>query len=224
VANFVRFALNSSITFDVVEFEVDVAWPLRSDARSSSRPTTMEFIPSAVLDEVSRLEGKKPKAHRKFIQSAKESVTSPRGKHRSDIEDLAFVYERPEDIGQSSQDAVDPHHLHLVTPGFHQPPQNHYQNKHEAQQHPQQPPHPNQSEILPHGLKPATRKEVVLLRTTMLKLLDDIGVTHDDSKAYPTEMHAFMEIIQSEQKIYDQVFQEIIHQVAVHMFERGSVI
>ncbi|KAJ3118918.1 Axonemal dynein light chain domain-containing protein 1 [Phlyctochytrium bullatum] len=72
------------------------------------------------------------------------------------------------------------------------------------------------------SLRPTTRKEVALLKHTMIALLQDIGCDLDQD--YPTEMHAFLAIIQEEQKIYDAVFQEIIRQVTVNMIERGEVL
>ncbi|KAH6571188.1 hypothetical protein BASA60_007309 [Batrachochytrium salamandrivorans] len=68
----------------------------------------------------------------------------------------------------------------------------------------------------------ATRKEVAKLKAAMMTLLDEIGSTEDQN--YPTEMHAFLGIIQEEQKIYDSVFQEIIRQVKINMIERGEVV
>jgi hypothetical protein len=56
----------------------------------------------------------------------------------------------------------------------------------------------------------------------MIALLNDIGCDIDQD--YPTDMHAFLQIIQEEQKIYDAVFQEIIRQVTVNMIERGEVL
>ncbi|KAJ3122249.1 Axonemal dynein light chain domain-containing protein 1 [Nowakowskiella sp. JEL0407] len=71
-------------------------------------------------------------------------------------------------------------------------------------------------------LRPTTRKEVILLKQTMIGMLQNIGA--DDEQDYPTEMHAFLSVIQEEQKIYDAVFQEIIRQVTVNMIERGEVL
>ncbi|XJO76751.1 hypothetical protein BDV3_007238 [Batrachochytrium dendrobatidis] len=68
----------------------------------------------------------------------------------------------------------------------------------------------------------SSRKEVALLKNAMITLLEEIGANETDD--YPTEMHAFLGIIQEEQKIYDSVFQEIIRQVMVNMVERGEVI
>ena len=56
----------------------------------------------------------------------------------------------------------------------------------------------------------------------MIALLKEIGADMDQD--YPTEMHAFLSIIKEEQKIYDAVFSEIIRQVTINMFERGSVL
>ncbi|KAI9203094.1 uncharacterized protein BJ171DRAFT_558937 [Polychytrium aggregatum] len=56
----------------------------------------------------------------------------------------------------------------------------------------------------------------------MLALLKEIGA--DIDQEYPTEMHAFLSVIQEEQKIYDAVFQELIRQVSVNMMERGEVL
>ncbi|KAJ3049361.1 Axonemal dynein light chain domain-containing protein 1 [Rhizophlyctis rosea] len=72
------------------------------------------------------------------------------------------------------------------------------------------------------SLQPITRKEVALLKHTMIALLKEIGADMDQD--YPTEMHAFLSIIKEEQKIYDAVFSEIIRQVTINMFERGSVL
>ncbi|KAJ3033158.1 Axonemal dynein light chain domain-containing protein 1 [Rhizophlyctis rosea] len=72
------------------------------------------------------------------------------------------------------------------------------------------------------SLQPITRKEVALLKHTMVALLKEIGA--DMEQDYPTEMHAFLALIQEEQKIYDAVFQELIRQVTVNMFERGEVL
>ncbi|KAJ3031427.1 UNVERIFIED_CONTAM: Axonemal dynein light chain domain-containing protein 1 [Siphonaria sp. JEL0065] len=72
------------------------------------------------------------------------------------------------------------------------------------------------------SLKPTTRKEVALLKHTMIALLNDIGCSTD--RDYPTDMHAFLAMIQEEQKIYDTVFQELIRQVTINMLERGEVL
>ncbi|KAJ1543172.1 Axonemal dynein light chain domain-containing protein 1 [Cladochytrium tenue] len=72
------------------------------------------------------------------------------------------------------------------------------------------------------SLKPTTRKEVALLKHTMLALLRDIGCDFDQE--YPTEMHAFLGVIQEEQKVYDAVFAEVIRQVTVNMIERGELL
>jgi hypothetical protein len=71
------------------------------------------------------------------------------------------------------------------------------------------------------SLKPVTRKEVAQLHDNMMALLQSVNVT---DKPYPTEMHAFLGIIQEEQKIYDTVFQELIRQVTVNMSERGELL
>ncbi|KNC96796.1 uncharacterized protein SPPG_08000 [Spizellomyces punctatus DAOM BR117] len=72
------------------------------------------------------------------------------------------------------------------------------------------------------AMRPTTRKEVALLKHTMEALIKEIGAEMDQE--YPTEMHAFLAIIQEEQKIYDAVFQELIRQVTVNMIERGEVL
>ncbi|RKO84325.1 hypothetical protein BDK51DRAFT_37820, partial [Blyttiomyces helicus] len=72
------------------------------------------------------------------------------------------------------------------------------------------------------SLRPTTRKEVALLKQTMIALLKEIGADMDED--YPTEMHALLVLIEEEQKIYDAVFSEIIRQVTVNMIERGEVI
>ncbi|KAJ3281673.1 Axonemal dynein light chain domain-containing protein 1, partial [Borealophlyctis nickersoniae] len=72
------------------------------------------------------------------------------------------------------------------------------------------------------SLRPTTRKEVALLKHTMVALIKEIGADMDQE--YPTEMHAFLALIKEEQKIYDAVFAEIIRQVTVNMIERGEVL
>ncbi|KAI9092459.1 hypothetical protein DFS34DRAFT_633666 [Phlyctochytrium arcticum] len=71
-------------------------------------------------------------------------------------------------------------------------------------------------------MRPATRKEVALLKHTMEHLIKGAGA--EVEQEYPTEMHAFLALIQEEQKIYDAVFQELIRQVTVNMIERGEVL
>ncbi|KAI8919300.1 hypothetical protein DFJ77DRAFT_482851 [Powellomyces hirtus] len=56
----------------------------------------------------------------------------------------------------------------------------------------------------------------------MATLLREIGA--DSDTEYPTDMHAFLAIIQEEQKIYDAVFAELTRQVTVNMIERGEVL
>jgi hypothetical protein len=73
------------------------------------------------------------------------------------------------------------------------------------------------------SLKPTNRKEVAILKHTMVNLLRDLGVS-EETEEYPTDMHAFLSVIQEEQKIYDSVFQEIIRQVTVNMSERGDIL
>ncbi|KAJ3018697.1 Axonemal dynein light chain domain-containing protein 1 [Thoreauomyces humboldtii] len=77
-------------------------------------------------------------------------------------------------------------------------------------------------QVLGAAMKPVTRKEVALLKFTMQTLIKEVGAEPDSE--YPTEMHAFLAIIQEEQKIYDAVFQELIRQVTVNMIERGEVL
>jgi hypothetical protein len=67
-----------------------------------------------------------------------------------------------------------------------------------------------------------TRKEVAQLKLAMRDLIKSLGV--EAETPYPTEMHAFLSIIQEEYKIYDTVFKEIIRQVSVNMVERGEVL
>lgn len=90
--------------------------------------------------------------------------------------------------------------------------------------HPKLDPAPTTTAEKTHvSLKPTNRKEVALLKHTMVTLLQDLGVS-DETQEYPTDMHAFLSVIQEEQKIYDNVFQEIIRQVTVNMSERGSIL
>lgn len=68
----------------------------------------------------------------------------------------------------------------------------------------------------------ASRREVTMLKTAAIKLLQEIGADADDQ--YPSEMHAFLAIIEEEQKIYDSVLEEIIRQVTINMSERGDLL
>lgn len=56
----------------------------------------------------------------------------------------------------------------------------------------------------------------------MVSLIHQLG--SDDDQDYPTDMHAFLSVIQEEQKIYDVIFQELIRQVTVNMIERGELL
>ncbi|KAI8912817.1 hypothetical protein EDD86DRAFT_274457 [Gorgonomyces haynaldii] len=168
----------------------------------------MDLIPDAVLEDLSVMDGKKkkktPEQQRK-PRTAKPQVSEMLQQVKIDTPlnptDLAFVYEPPTNpVQPPSGDAIDPQQLQIVAAVSEQP----------------------QATTEKHHLKPTTRKEVALLRNTMIKLLHDIGVT-DDSE-YPTEMHAFVDVIQNEQKIYDSVFMEIIRQVTTNMIERGEVL
>ena len=60
------------------------------------------------------------------------------------------------------------------------------------------------------------------LNQTMVTLLNSIGA--NTNQPYPSEMHAFLAIVNEEQKIYDTVLQEIIRQVTINMSERGELL
>jgi hypothetical protein len=72
------------------------------------------------------------------------------------------------------------------------------------------------------SLKPATRKDVVMLRMSMHQALQQIEAEEDPP--YPTEMHALLHVVQREQTIYDAAFGELIRQVTINMAERGEML
>jgi hypothetical protein len=61
-----------------------------------------------------------------------------------------------------------------------------------------------------------------MLKSATIKLLKEIGA--DSNDPYPSEMHAFLAIIEEEQKVYDSVLEEVIRQVTVNMSERGDLL
>jgi hypothetical protein len=67
-----------------------------------------------------------------------------------------------------------------------------------------------------------SRKNVVMMKLAATKLLKEIGADSNDS--YPSEMHAFLAIIEEEQKIYDSVLEELVKQVTINMSERGDLL
>ncbi|KAJ1550783.1 Axonemal dynein light chain domain-containing protein 1, partial [Nowakowskiella sp. JEL0078] len=141
--------------------------------------------------------------------------------------ELSFVYESPEDVKSEKKSVKDHRHLfpekydgcikaedlNIVTPisGIIDMTTEKIENALSS----------TTKENFPL-LRPATRKEVVILHQTMQTLLHNLGVS--ETTDYPTEMHAFLSVIQDEQKIYDTVFSELIRQVTIHMVERGSVL
>lgn len=114
----------------------------------------MEFIPSSVLDDVARLEGKRPRSKK----NRTPDDYAPRANVKYEgLVDSPTTTNFPS-RGIEAQNLPVPHHG---------------------------------EELFPNGQKSSTRKDVALLRHTMLTLLNNIGITEDETLPYPTEMHEF---------------------------------
>ncbi|KAL4218861.1 Axonemal dynein light chain domain-containing protein 1 [Mactra antiquata] len=75
------------------------------------------------------------------------------------------------------------------------------------------------------SMKPASRYEVVQLKTTMEEMLDKAGVNDADVEIKgPTQMHNLLELIKKEQNIYNIVFHELIRQASIECVERGELL
>ncbi|KAJ3114491.1 Axonemal dynein light chain domain-containing protein 1 [Physocladia obscura] len=179
-----------------------------------SSKTTQSIIPTLPAPEnaFTHAETAKRVAHLTYSPQQEQQNEQM---NKSNPGNLSFLYEAPPtenlDFRQqkvsSSQQVVKAEEFSLVVP------------KTELVDHGD-----NEEEDLPihMSLKPTTRKEVALLKHTMVALLNDIGCSTEID--YPTDMHAFLAMIQEEQKIYDTVFQELIRQVTINMVERGEVL
>lgn len=150
-------------------------------------------IPSSILKDISTISGK--------IVKPKGEVTTPR-RTKDFLEQTAKLYSPGQEVGLTST-AADA--LEILAPSV--------EKAADSSELP---------DLFSQKVVQVTRKEVVLLKNTMLQLLEEIGA--EESGTYPSELHLFLDVVQKEQRIYDQVFSEIIRQVSLNMVERGTVL
>ncbi|KAM9324756.1 axonemal dynein light chain domain-containing protein 1 [Gastrophryne carolinensis] len=75
------------------------------------------------------------------------------------------------------------------------------------------------------SLKPSGRAEVIQLMKVMDSMLKDAGLDDKDIKLEgPTQIHNLLELLKTEQNIYNIVFHELIRQVSVECAERGELL
>ncbi|XP_053324688.1 axonemal dynein light chain domain-containing protein 1 isoform X2 [Spea bombifrons] len=75
------------------------------------------------------------------------------------------------------------------------------------------------------SMKPSGRSEVLQLMKVMDTMLKEAGVDEEDIRMEgPTQIHNLLELLKTEQKIYNIVFHEIIRQVSVECAERGELL
>ncbi|XP_043859062.1 axonemal dynein light chain domain-containing protein 1 [Dromiciops gliroides] len=73
------------------------------------------------------------------------------------------------------------------------------------------------------SMKPNKRIEVIQLKNVMDMMLEKAGVDADKT-VNPTQMHRLLEVLKTEQNIYNTVFHEIIRQISVECSERGELL
>ncbi|XP_063795883.1 axonemal dynein light chain domain-containing protein 1 isoform X2 [Pseudophryne corroboree] len=75
------------------------------------------------------------------------------------------------------------------------------------------------------SMKPSGRAEVLQLMKVMDSMLKTAGVDEEDLKLEgPTQIHNLLELIKTEQNIYNIVFHELIRQVSTECVERGVLL
>ncbi|XP_075038400.1 axonemal dynein light chain domain-containing protein 1 [Mixophyes fleayi] len=75
------------------------------------------------------------------------------------------------------------------------------------------------------SMKPSGRAEVLQLMKVMDNMLKKAGVDEEDLKLEgPTQIHNLLELIKTEQNIYNVVFHELIRQVSTECVERGELL
>ncbi|CAH2311418.1 Hypothetical predicted protein [Pelobates cultripes] len=75
------------------------------------------------------------------------------------------------------------------------------------------------------SMKPSGRLEVLQLMKVMDSMLKEAGVDEEDLKMDgPTQIHNLLELLKTEQNIYNIVFHELIRQVSVECAERGQLL
>ncbi|XP_036612225.1 axonemal dynein light chain domain-containing protein 1 [Trichosurus vulpecula] len=73
------------------------------------------------------------------------------------------------------------------------------------------------------SMKPNKRIEVIQLKNVMDMMLEKAGVDADKS-VNATQMHRLLEVLKTEQNIYNTAFHEIIRQVSVDCSDRGELL
>ncbi|KAM4642141.1 axonemal dynein light chain domain-containing protein 1 [Discoglossus pictus] len=75
------------------------------------------------------------------------------------------------------------------------------------------------------SMKPSGRAEVLQLMKVMDNMLKEAGVDEEGVKLEgPTQIHNLLELLKTEQTIYNIVFHELIRQVSVECVERGELL
>ncbi|XP_044131150.1 axonemal dynein light chain domain-containing protein 1 isoform X1 [Bufo gargarizans] len=75
------------------------------------------------------------------------------------------------------------------------------------------------------SMKPSGRAEVIQLTKVMDAMLKQAGIDEDDVQLEgPTQIHNLLELLKTEQNIYNIVFHELIRQVSVECAERGELL
>ncbi|XP_075688587.1 axonemal dynein light chain domain-containing protein 1 [Rhinoderma darwinii] len=75
------------------------------------------------------------------------------------------------------------------------------------------------------SMKPSGRAEVIQLMKVMDAMLKQAGVDEEDVNLEgPTQIHNLLELLKTEQNIYNIVFHELIRQVSVECMERGELL
>ncbi|XP_039623737.1 axonemal dynein light chain domain-containing protein 1 isoform X1 [Polypterus senegalus] len=75
------------------------------------------------------------------------------------------------------------------------------------------------------SMKPSGRLEAIQLMKTMDAMLSKAGVDESLTEVKgPTEMHNLLDLIKTEQNIYNIIFHELIRQVSVECAERGELL
>ncbi|XP_020839989.1 axonemal dynein light chain domain-containing protein 1 isoform X2 [Phascolarctos cinereus] len=73
------------------------------------------------------------------------------------------------------------------------------------------------------SMKPNKRIEVIQLKNVMDMMLEKAGVDADKS-VNATQMHRLLEVLKTEQNIYNTAFHEIIRQISVECSDRGELL
>ncbi|KAJ3069417.1 Axonemal dynein light chain domain-containing protein 1 [Podochytrium sp. JEL0797] len=187
--------------------------PLRLPPTTAANPSVTKRQPPTLLPTQAAPEN--AFTHHETAKRVAHLKDPGAGPSSNGAADLAFLYETPGRATTPNSHGIRPEDFSMVVP-------NNPKKEDVAQQHYYTEDAEEEEAQVHVSLKPTTRKEVALLKHTMVALLNDIGCSVE--KDYPTDMHAFLAMIQEEQKIYDTVFQELIRQVTINMLERGEVL